>query len=92
MALLFFLRLTPDRKDDGLFVYAPPTRTLLTGMWTKTSLSVYRFSRTWTQLQGQHTQLDNVTDESHDQETSTDSLADLDELALVGCYDKNILA
>jgi hypothetical protein len=31
-----------------------------------------------------HTQLDNVTDNAHDEETDTDGLADLEEFALVG--------
>jgi hypothetical protein len=31
-----------------------------------------------------HTQLNNVTDNTHDEETDTDGLADLEEFALVG--------
>lgn len=31
-----------------------------------------------------HTQLDDVTDNAHDEETDTDGLADLEEFALVG--------
>lgn len=36
------------------------------------------------QVSQTHTQLDDVTDNAHDEETDTDGLADLEEFALVG--------
>jgi hypothetical protein len=35
-------------------------------------------------MESSHTQLDNVTDNAHDEETDTDGLADLEKFALVG--------
>ena len=69
-------------------VYAPPTRMLLTGMWTViASLALVLPLLLFLLLLAEQeirTQLDDVANNTHDEETDTDGLADLEEFALVG--------
>lgn len=63
---------------------------LLIGIWTggRRTKSVSQISNLATGgafSKGEHTDLDNVADHAHDNETDSHGLGDLDEFPLVGC-------
>jgi hypothetical protein len=71
------------------YVYAPPTRMLFTGMWTMTMLAIRStFSLKANGMRRRRnrlTQLNDVSNDSHDQETHAHGLGNAEELAAVGC-------
>ena len=76
----------------GQGVYAPPTRMLFRGTWTVGGGLVFLLfvdfrrkvqpSPSWVE---RHTELDEVPDGAHDEETDANGLGDLDEFRAVGC-------